>query len=503
MLKIIQSLTSKISLVLTGAILVVINLIGVNWFGRLDLTDDQVFTLAPSSISLVQKLKDPVTVKVYFTDNLPAPYSANRRLLRDKLNEYRAYGGQKFQYQFHSPDDEKDKKAANEAGVLPIQVQVMENDALQIKNAYMGLTISYGGKKEVLPVIQDLSNLEYDLSTAIRKLSSENLPKIGFLTGHGEPNPDEVMRFWKQGLDKSYTTLQVQVDSTGQLSEKPDVLMVIAPTSPLPASAINALDDFIMQGGKVGFFLNRINASIQTGVADPFESGLETLFEKYGIGLQPNLVQDRQSAPISAQNGPFTMQIPYTFLPIVTKFNAHPVTEGVREMLLPFVSTIDLGKKGKGIQATPLLFSSANSSVQKTVFNIQPDPNATPNPVLTGGPYVLAAAYEGRFPSAIISGKTSKPTRILAVGDGDFMNEGVVGQPPDGSLIFAMNTIDWLLQDQTLASIRSKQLAPRPLDQVSDGTKGAIKWFAILFPSLLVAGLGFFRWRMRKNIRYT
>ncbi len=502
MLNIKHNLTSKISILLIGAILVVLNLLGLQWFSRLDLTDDQVFTLAPSSIEMVQKLKDPVTVKVYFTDNLPAPYNANRRLLQDKLNEYRAFAGQKFQYQFISPDDEKSKKTANEAGVPPIQVQVMENDALQIKNAYMGLTVSYGGQNEVLPVVQDLSNLEYELTTAIRKLSSENLPKIGFLTGNGEPNPDEVMRFWKQGLEKSYTILQVEVDSTGQFSNKPDVLLIIAPSSPLSVSALQALDDYVMQGGKVGFFLNRINASIQTGTASILDTGLEQLLEKYGIVLQPNLVQDRQSAPISAQNGPFTMQIPYAFLPIVTQFNPHPITEGVREMLLPFVSTLDLGKAPKAIKAIPLIYSSPNSSVQKNVFNIQPNPNADPNPIYSGGPYVLGATYEGHFPSVFEANKVGTSTRLLVLGDGDFMNEGIVGQPPEGSLIFAMNAIDWLLQDQTLSSIRSKQLNPRPLDPVSDGTKGAIKWFAILFPSLLVVVLGFIRWRLRKNIWY-
>lgn len=496
-----RKLTNRVSLLLVAAILVVLNLIGLNWFGRLDLTDDRVFTLAAASQNMVQGLKDPLTVKVYFTDNLPAPYGSNRRMLRDKLNEYRAYSSN-FQYQFLDPNTPKDKDAAEKVGIPPVQVQVVENDNLQVKNAFMGLTVEYGGKSETLPVIQDLSNLEYDLSTAIRKLTSPSLPKIGFLTGQGEPSPTQALQFWRGGLEKSYQTLDIRIDSTGQFSEKPDVLMVVAPTEAFRPAALQALDQFIMQGGKVGFLVNKVQASIQSGTGAVEKTGLDQLLNAYGLVVQANLVQDRQSAPVTAQNGPFTVQIPYDFLPIATKFAEHPITNGLREMLLPFVSNVDVSKAKPGIKATPLVFSSPNSRLVTDFSGLRPDPNATPNQALTGGPYTLAATYEGRFSSAFAPSQKSKETRLLLLGDGDFVNEQIVGQPPEGNLVFAMNAIDWLLQDQTLASIRAKTLQPRALDPVSDATKGLIKWFAILFPAFLVIGIGLFRWRIRKGTQF-
>lgn len=493
--------TTRASLFLVAAILVVLNLISVNWFGRLDLTDDKAFSLAPASINMVQKLKDPVTIKVWFTDNLPAPYASNRRFLRDKLNEYCAYGGRKFQYQFSDTASEADKKAAEEAGIAPVQVQLVENDNLQVKSAYMGLTVEFGGKKEVLPVVQDLAGLEYELTSAIRKLTVPNLPKIGFLTGHGEPTPDQALRFWKAGLEKSYTTTEVRVDSTGQLSEKPDVLMIVAPRDSLKTAELAAIDDFIMGGGNVGFLLNAVDADIQSGIGVANRSGLVGLVRSYGVALQTNLVEDRQSAPITAQNGPFTVQIPYQFLPIATKFGEHTAVKGLREMLMPFVSSIDLAKTPQGIRATPLVYSSLHSHALTKNFMVRPDPKVTPNPNLSGGPYVLAAAFEGAFPSPYIPGKTSRLTRILVVGDGDFINENIVGQPPEDNLVFALNSLDWLLQDEALASIRGKSIEPRTLDPVQDGAKSWIKWFVILFPPLLVIVFGLFRWRMRKNVR--
>ena len=84
--------TSRTVLILVAAILVVANMISLNWFARVDLTDDSVYSLSDASIRTVQELDDPVTIKAFFTEDLPAPYSANRRFLKDKLDEYRAYG---------------------------------------------------------------------------------------------------------------------------------------------------------------------------------------------------------------------------------------------------------------------------------------------------------------------------------------------------------------------------------------------------------------------------
>ena len=159
--------TTRTTLLLVGLILVVLNLIGLNVFFRIDLTDDRVYSLSEASIETVRSLEDPVTVRVFFTADLPAPYSSYRRFLRDKLDEYRAYGGNKFQYEFLDPgSDESLQQEAARYNIPPVQVQVIENDNLQIKNAYMGLVVEYAGKRETIPVIEDLSTLEYDLTSS-------------------------------------------------------------------------------------------------------------------------------------------------------------------------------------------------------------------------------------------------------------------------------------------------------------------------------------------------
>jgi gliding-associated putative ABC transporter substrate-binding component GldG len=496
-----KRLTKHISLWLIAAILVMLNLVGTQWFGRLDLTDDKVYSLSAASIKMVERLKDPLTVKAYFTDNLPAPYSSNRRFVQDKLNEYRAYSS-KFQYAVIDPNSEKLKSDAEESGIQAVQVQSVENDEVQIKNAFMGVVLEYGGKKETIPVVQDLSGLEYDITTAIRKLTSKQLPSIGFLTGHGEPEPDKSMQMLKSALDKSYEVKSITADSSGQFFDKPDVLLVIAPADSLPQPAIRALDDYISSGGKVGFWLNHVKANLQEGEAEVNNTGLDALLKHEGIYLRDDLVMDKQSAPLTIQNNGVVRQFPYPFLPIATQFGAHPITAGVREMLFAFVSSIDItkvssAKSSSGIKVTPLVSSGTFSQTQSGTFSIKPDPEM-PIKALRGGPYTLAAAYEGTFSSLFDPPKTSKPTRLVVVGDGDFIDEGVVGDLPEGNVTFAMNAIDWLLQDETLASIRLKNIQPPVLGSLPEGAKAFLKYFVMLFPPLLVILFGLMRWRRRR-----
>jgi len=186
-------------------ILVLVNIISLRFFKRFDLTSDKIFTLSDASKNLVRGLDDKFLVKAYFTSDLPPEYANNRRFLKDQLDEYRAYSGGNFQYEFIDPSKKEDlEQEAQRYGIPPVQVQVLKQDKLQVQNAYMGLVFLYGDKQERLPVIQTTSNLEYEISSAVKKLTSKELKKIGFLTGQGEPALQQMSRF-QDVLAKQYT----------------------------------------------------------------------------------------------------------------------------------------------------------------------------------------------------------------------------------------------------------------------------------------------------------
>ena len=156
----IKSFTLYIGIVLAAVIL--INLISRNWFIRIDLTDNQTYSLSPSSKSILGQMDDLLTAKVYFTENLPGQYGNNSRYLQDILEEYVAYSGGNLRFEFYRPGEDRQLgEEAQKYGIQPVQLQVIENDKLEVKRVYMGMVLLYGDRREILPVIQTTTGLEY------------------------------------------------------------------------------------------------------------------------------------------------------------------------------------------------------------------------------------------------------------------------------------------------------------------------------------------------------
>ena len=153
------------------ASLVFLNLISRNIFKRFDLTDTQMYSLSSSSQSVISKIDDLMTIKVYFSNDLPGNYANNRRYLQDILEEYIAYSKGNLRFEFIDPSSDEDMQlAAQQAGIQPVQLQVIENDKVEVKRVYMGLSILYQDNSEIIPVIQNTSGLEYSITTKIKKL---------------------------------------------------------------------------------------------------------------------------------------------------------------------------------------------------------------------------------------------------------------------------------------------------------------------------------------------
>ena len=495
--------TSRTALFIIGVILIVVNIIGLTLFGRIDLTDDKVYSLSDASIDLVENLEDPVTLKAFFTEDLPAPYINYRRFLRDKLADYRAYGGSDIQYEFVDPaEDEALQEEANRFRIPPVQIQVIESDNVQLKNAYMGLSIQYAEKREVIPVVQDLSTLEYDITSAIRRLSTEELPVLGFLTGHGETPAQQSMGSFYNQLSRNYSPSVISVnDSLPMLSENPEALLIIAPTDSFPPHHLQAIDSYLVEGGKVGVLINRVDANLQAGQASVLNTGLESLLAQYGASISPNLLMDKQSSAItvSRQQGFFTVaqQIEYPFLPVATNFNAdNMMVNRLSDVLFYFASTIDTSAVlPASVSREPLIYSSSRSQVQEGFFMLQPE--FAQQSAMNEGPYLIGAAYTGAFPSYYGNPNSENQGRLVVIGDGDFLNESIVGAIP-GNLELALNMVDWLIQDEALLSIRSKKIQPRTLGETSENVRPWIKNINLIGPILLVVLFGIFRWKQRK-----
>lgn len=169
-------------------VIVLINMAGTTLFFRADLTGNKIYSLSPVSRDVVATLSEPLTINVFFTENLPAPHNNTKRYLLDLLEEYAVNGNRFFNYKFYDvsarEDDvsgkaEENRKMAENYGIYPVEIRMIEKDELKFKKAYMGLVLIHGDLIEQIPAITTTDGLEYQLTTAIRKLNN----KISVLAG--------------------------------------------------------------------------------------------------------------------------------------------------------------------------------------------------------------------------------------------------------------------------------------------------------------------------------
>jgi len=197
-------------------ILVLVNMISRNWFLRQDLTDNKIYSLSESSRSIVGKIDDLLTMKVYFSDNLPGEYGNNRRYLQDILEEYEAYSNGNIRFEFYSPETDEDlEKDAQKSGIQPVQLQVVENDKLEVKKVFMGMVILYEDKREVLPVIQTTTGLEYAITTKIKKLVDTEKKVLAIArAGDETPANGNITNLLRQSYQVRSINLQNPVPET-------------------------------------------------------------------------------------------------------------------------------------------------------------------------------------------------------------------------------------------------------------------------------------------------
>jgi ABC-2 type transport system permease protein len=154
------------------AVLALANLLGAKAFFRLDLTANRSYSLSEASRRAVKTLEEPLSVKVFFTGGLPAPYNSVERYLGDLLIEYRSVDGRRFSYDFFDMESDGNKDLAESYGIRPVQIQEVKNDEVGFRNAYMGLAIVYGDAIEPVNDITSAAGLEYRLTTTMEKLKS-------------------------------------------------------------------------------------------------------------------------------------------------------------------------------------------------------------------------------------------------------------------------------------------------------------------------------------------
>ena len=471
-------------------ILIILNLISRNWFGRIDFTKEKMYTLSESSRSVVEKIEDLMTMKVYFSGNLPGQYGNNRRFLQDILEEYAAFSRGNIRFQFYKPgDNEELEQEAQQAGIQPVQLQVIENDKMEIKRVFMGLAINYQDEKEVIPVIQTTTGLEYEITTKIKRLVDTNKPVLAIAKTKGQVIENRIITSL---LQQRYTVRNVDLQNS--IEDNIELILVNGVEDSLQENERKNLETFLNQGGNIFLAQSRIKSDLQSQQASVISSNIFEVAASYGLDLQTNLVLDKICGRVNVQQnmGFIRMNVPmaYPLLPIVRDFNKDEVlVSGLEQVQLFFASEIrtDSIPQDGSVNVSPLMYSSNRSSLMSGYFNLHPDPKTNPAMVNLNQPKKLLAARSER--SSPESGFLSQ---MILVSDSRFLADDGGGASPENH-IFVMNAVDFLLGDKELIALRSREITNRPLAEIEDSAKAWWKWFNIVLPTLLVVGFGIFR----------
>jgi len=486
-------------ILLTIGILIVVNFLSDSFFFRLDFTADKRFTLSKATTDMLSSIKQPITVKAYFSENLPPDIAKTRRDFKELLVEFANRSKGKVVYEFINPNEkEETEQQAAQAGVQPVMINVREKDQMKQQKAYLGAVVKMGDKSEAIPFMQPGSAMEYALSSSIKKLSVSDKPTIGLLQGHGEPTQQALQQV-NNALSILYNVETVTLSDSAPIPDKIKTLVIIDPKDTFPQSHIQRIEEFASKGKNILIAYNRETTDLSKATGEGRHTGLEDWLASKKINIEDQFVVDASCGAVSVrqQQGAFAFntQLQFPYFPLINKFEDHPAVKGLEQVVLRFPSPIKY-TGDSSMKFVPILKTSAKSGTQQspTFFNVQKQWTEADFPM---GGIILGAAITGK----IAGGATSK---MIVIANGDFAvnGEGQMAQQvnPD-NVNLMVNSIDWLSDDTGLIDLRTKGVTARPLDQMEDGKKTFYKYLNFLLPILLIVAYGFVRVQMTRNKR--
>ena len=511
-------------------IVLFLNIIFIKFHTRIDLTGEKRYTLADASVKILSDLDDVVFIKVYLDGDLPPGFKRLKNSVKETLENFRSHAGENLGYEFFDPSSTDDQKIKNsiysqlaEKGIQPTNLHYKTGGGTAQKIIFPGALIYYKGKELPVQFLKSkmgespesnlnnsIESIEFELMHSIRKLIKSEKIKIAFITGQGELN-DTYTQDITLSLQEYYDVERINLtDFLPDKLNKYKAIIIAKPTEKFHEKEKFKIDQYIMQGGNVLWLVEMLNATMDSlkggnpQITTNYDLNLEDQLFKYGVRVNPDMINDLKCAPIPIVTGfagdqPQQMLLPWYFFPLLTANNKHPIVKNLESVKSEFANTIDFVGKTKTIKKTILLTSSQYTKILNPPVRIHLDVLRTdPDPkqfikknkkvaVLLEG--VFSSVFENRLSQStktmldslkLTFHKTSKPTKMIVVSDGDIIKNDIhlsdmktlplgydkYTNKTFGNKNFILNCIDYLCDDYGIISIRSKDVELRLLDKL-------------------------------------
>ncbi|MHB9146971.1 MAG: gliding motility-associated ABC transporter substrate-binding protein GldG [Candidatus Amoebophilus sp.] len=523
---------------------------------RVDLTEDKRYSLHSSTKALLSRLESELQVNIYLAGDLPNEFKQLQTGVIALLEEFKAYARCPVTYRVvdlsKEPADKRKEilKKLVEKKIEPTNLY-RQAHGKRIENIiYPGAILSYQRNEvgvmmlkanKMTPtnkmVSQSIENLEYEFTSSLAKLVDYKNVKIGLIKGHGEPNTTQLQGL-SQALEELYEVHNVMLSQVFELSNYA-ALLITKPQQSFTESEKYVLDQYIMQGGKVLFFLDRLkinmdNLASGNSIALPLELNLDDQLFRYGVRINPDLIKDLQAGvyPIivgKMGNQPQLKLLPWPFFPIINNFSNHLITKNINAIYTQFISSIDIVKV-EGVIQTPLLYSSPYSlkAITPVYVDLESLRRAPDTDLYKQGPIPLACLLEGKFnslyknrmpPKGIDATQflaVSQPTKILVVASGSIVLNAV--SPKDQQALpwgydpflqqsfanqdFVLSVLAYMLEESGVINAKHKTIKLRLLDNLKVARE-RLYWqlLNVVIPIFMLGFIGIF-WHIVRRKRY-
>ena len=534
-------------------ILIVLNAVSSQFFKRFDLTSDKRYTLSETTLDLLKNVKEPIKIDVFLDGDFPVAFKRLQSETYQLLEEYKAYNSNII-FKFNNPngDASNAEQFANELiglGFTPTNINQNnkgKKELIQIfpwaianmgeKSVRVPLLVNNYGNKPEENINKSVQLLEYAFTDAITKLTAIQKKKIAILKGNGEM-PDKYMADLLTNAKEYYALGEFNLDSlTTDLPKtlanlkRFDMAMIVKPTEAFSDQEKYILDQYVMNGGKTMWLVDQVSVDLdslqnesQQTVAFPRNLNLDDLFFKYGVRINPRLIQDLLSTPVTAQS-PTGENFPIDWLysPIIRSEENHPINKNINLVKLEFANQIDTLKNG--IKKTVLLKSSPQSKAvgAPLLIGLEQFMDHLDESKFNDGNQIIGTLLEGKFTS--VYNNRVKPfkisdnkdqgvaTKMIVIADGDIVNYTYINKKPVengydqwtqqvyGNKDFLINSINYLLDDDGLINIRSKNVELPLLNEQKVNEKYTTSQIITVgIPLVLLAVFGFVFTYVRKS----
>jgi ABC-2 type transport system permease protein len=540
-------------------IVALLNFLGAFLFKRFDLTSEKRYTLSESSRKLLKKLDDVVYIKVYLQGDFNPNFTRLKNETKELLDEFRAYSNGNLEYELINPLDnpskeetDKIEKQLYDKGIMPEQIVDRSSQKVSETFIWPGAIITYKGKESVWQIYkrqlgfeaeQSINNsiqeMEYGLTNAIRKTTLLRKPEVLFVEGHDELDTIRGADFMRS-VAEYYNVSRVNINHKLYALKGADAIVIAQPDSMFDEKDKYIIDQFIMHGGKALWLIDPVYVNRDTLTTRGFSLGfkndlnLDDILFKYGVRLNPVLVQDLQSAQVPVNVGfkqgqPDFKPFYWNYYPLLLPSSNHPIVKNLDLIRTEYIGTLDTIYT-KDVTKTILLQTSRYTKTQPTPVRIlAAQVKLKPNESQYNNSFQnVACLLEGQFESnyknritsriledSIFDFKAKSPsTKMIVVADGDIAkNEyqratGMIypvgydmyTKQQFANKTFLLNCMNYLLDDEGLLQLRSREVKLRLLDKKKTSTQ-VTKWKLtnVGLPLLIIICFGLIQYYIRKK----